>query len=470
MNLHGILNKGQGRLGVGRGTAMAVVVGLAMMGGIATAVTASAHTPSVTTTCEGLTVDLVSYLIDPGHAETFHTETVPAVGDPTILVDNPDYVAATEATTHTEWKYVSNGHSDIWRTDNSAEHIWYNGHWYEKTSTTKQVSNNDGTPAIGTPKIEVPNPDYVPAHYVQVSNHDFRAPGTNHVVVTVNGTEVANNPDFGTSYNHFFAFLSNQVNTYKVVVTAWDGPNNPRWSKTFEGTVQGCVVVTHPVTLPTVTPPTCDAAGIVTLPTSDFYEWKLLPDSKTGVYTAVPKNGSTLSGTLTFGPVPLAQLNCPVLRTPGVPVTPPTFVPGTCTDVGWVVANDASAYEWVVTGVMTARSYAAVAKAGFTLTGTTSFGPFDLSQIPAQSLDAAALCYVAPPAVAGVVKNAPVKAAPVKAAPVKAAPAPAVAPAVKTLAFTGAETVPLGLSGLLALLLGAVLTVASRQRPKKARE
>ena len=42
---------------------------------------------------------------------------------------------------------------------------------------------------------------------------------------------------------------------------------------------------------------------------------------------------------------------------------------------------------------------------------------------------------------------------------------------VKTLAFTGAETVPLGLSGLIALVLGAVLTVASRrQRPKQARE
>src|SRR5665647_2703688 len=42
MNLHGVLNKGQGRLRIGRGTAMAVAVGLAMMGGIATAVTASA--------------------------------------------------------------------------------------------------------------------------------------------------------------------------------------------------------------------------------------------------------------------------------------------------------------------------------------------------------------------------------------------------------------------------------------------
>src|SRR5665647_3661727 len=42
MNLHGVLKKGQSRRRVGRGTAMAVAVGLAMMGGIATAVTASA--------------------------------------------------------------------------------------------------------------------------------------------------------------------------------------------------------------------------------------------------------------------------------------------------------------------------------------------------------------------------------------------------------------------------------------------
>jgi uncharacterized repeat protein (TIGR01451 family) len=41
------------------------------------------------------------------------------------------------------------------------------------------------------------------------------------------------------------------------------------------------------------------------------------------------------------------------------------------------------------------------------------------------------------------------------------------APAPTTLAFTGAETVPLGLSGLLALVLGTVLTVASRRQGAK---
>jgi hypothetical protein len=65
-----------------------------------------------------------------------------------------------------------------------------------------------------------------------------------------------------------------------------------------------------------------------------------------------------------------------------------------------------------------------------------------------------------PGEVKGVVKNAPAVKGVVKNAP-----------AVKTLAFTGAETVPLGLYGLFTLVLGAVLTVASRrQRPKQVRE
>ena len=95
-------------------------------------------------------------------------------------------------------------------------------------------------------------------------------------------------------------------------------------------------------------------------------------------------------------------------------------------------------------------------------------GPWVNSVPTAEQLKAAGLvCTIAPPAVAptvlGVVKNAPV-VAPVVAGVVKSA-------AVKTLAFTGAETVPLGLSGLLALVLGAVLTVASRrQGGKEARE
>ena len=61
------------------------------------------------------------------------------------------------------------------------------------------------------------------------------------------------------------------------------------------------------------------------------------------------------------------------------------------------------------------------------------------------------------PAVAGVVQDAP-----------KAPTAPVAGPRVGTLAFTGAESAPLGLSGLIVLLLGTVMTLAGR-RPGRHR-
>src|SRR5665647_898602 len=66
MNLHGVLKKGQGRRRVGRGTAMAVAVGLAMMGGIATAVTASAGD-------EAHKVWVCKYVGTPGQDERLQT-------------------------------------------------------------------------------------------------------------------------------------------------------------------------------------------------------------------------------------------------------------------------------------------------------------------------------------------------------------------------------------------------------------
>jgi len=71
-----------------------------------------------------------------------------------------------------------------------------------------------------------------------------------------------------------------------------------------------------------------------------------------------------------------------------------------------------------------------------------------------------------PPTVLGEVVTAP-PAKVVKGAVVTRAPV--VAPAkVTALAFTGAETVPLGLSGLLALLLGAGLIATARRQGRRA--
>jgi len=55
------------------------------------------------------------------------------------------------------------------------------------------------------------------------------------------------------------------------------------------------------------------------------------------------------------------------------------------------------------------------------------------------------------------------KAAPVATTPAATTPT-ATTPAATTLAFTGVETVPLSLFGLLALVLGVALTVAGRRQ------
>src|SRR5665647_2656683 len=137
---------------------------------------------------------------------------------------------------------------------------------------------------------------------------------------------------------------------------------------------------------------------------------------------------------------------------------------GSCDAAGHVTLGDNRGYSWSEnTGTANGPTYTAKANAGYKLIGTGVFTFHGLSQLPSTS----PACLA--PVVAGVVENAPVVAGVVENAPVVAGVVEN-APAVKSLAFTGAETIPLGLSGLLALVLGAVLTVASRQRPKQARE
>ena len=68
-----------------------------------------------------------------------------------------------------------------------------------------------------------------------------------------------------------------------------------------------------------------------------------------------------------------------------------------------------------------------------------------------------------PVTVLGVDKAAPGAKAPTAKAPTAKAPSAAI-PAATTLAFTGAEPVPLSLLALLALVLGAALTVAGRRQ------
>ena len=245
-----------------------------------------------------------------------------------------------------------------------------------------------------------------------------------------------------------------------------------------EATLAECPII---IELPTLSATrVCNAVGTVNAVDTANVKWSFTGEDTARMYTATAIGNFVLFGTNPQGPFDVSAIpsqstnpNGACFVPPTTTVAAPTFTPGTCVAVGSVVANGTAAYSWVFTGPATARVYTAVAKAGHTLTGRTSW-TFNLSKIASQSTNPKGACYLAPlappkPVVAGVVENAPVVAGVVKNAPVVAGVVEN-APAVKSLAFTGAETIPLGLSGLLALVLGAVLTVASRQRPKQARE
>jgi LPXTG-motif cell wall-anchored protein len=238
--------------------AVAAVLSLALgvFGLTAFAPPASAHEPSVATTCEGLTVDLVNYQIDPGQKGTFtvvHHAAIPETFTPGAHHD------AVLETFHTE-KVAADRYS--WNGGPSVDHPYpslgdwqkntstYNGtdplgkafesgqgqnsSWFYWTTKDVQVSNKDGKAAYNDPPVS--NHDGKAAWDESVSNHDFRAPGTNGVIVMVNGAEVANNSNFGTTYHGTFPFLPNHVNAYMVMV------NSQGYTKTFQGTVEGCVV------------------------------------------------------------------------------------------------------------------------------------------------------------------------------------------------------------------------------------
>lgn len=115
-----------------------------------------------------------------------------------------------------------------------------------------------------------------------------------------------------------------------------------------------------------------------------------------------------------------------------VPVDPAVFTAPTCDAPGTLVGVDTQGYEWVRTGPDTAAVLTAHAIGEVTLTGTTVFGPYDLTQLSGEA------CLSETP----IIPQAPV------------------VPTVKqaTLAETGAPLLGLlGLAGSLSLIGGGLL-------------
>ena len=159
--------------------------------------------------------------------------------------------------------------------------------------------------------------------------------------------------------------------------------------------------------------------------------------------------------TVIIGKSQVADVACTITNTfkpPPTEVTLPTLVatPGTCTAPGTVNATDTASYTWASSGSVDATYYTATKTGDLVLVGVNPQGPFNLSKIASQSVSPQEPCYV-PPVVPPVLPPA--------------SPVPTDVPmAPTTLAFTGAETVPLGLTGLIVLALGTVMTVAGRRQ------
>src|SRR5665647_684589 len=356
MNLHGILNKGQGRRRVERQVAMLAAVGVAMLGGIATAITASASA----------NVDhkvwVCKYVGTPGDGERLQIASQDN--------QNPHSVDANATDSH--------GDLVVGAFFNDAQ-----GRSYVLAIDTGQDQPDlSGCPGLAQLKL---------------------------LKVVVGGEAAADEWTLNAAGPSSFAAGSTGVQhaveagTYTLSETG--GPAH------YSPSLWAC-------------------------------------DNTTGKDT-----------TATIGAIGTPNVTCTITNT-FVPsdkeVTPQASATlGSCDAAGHVTLGDNRGYSWSEnTGTANGPTYTAKANAGYKLIGTGVFTFHGLSKIASTSP-----ACLAPPAVLGVVENAPVVAGVVENAP-----------AVKSLAFTGAETIPLGLAGLLALVLGAVLTVASRQRPKQARE
>ncbi len=260
----------------------AVALLLGGAGAIIVAAPASAHTPTVSASCEAITVNATAYdgtkpaegaptifVEKPNPAYVPATPGSPAIGTPTITVEqpNPAYVPAVDATYVTETKYRHPIFVWVFKWDTDRpEHGWVD------TGETRQVELTPAVPAQGSPTIlvEVPNPAYVPevpetpavgtpTIVVEEANpaHVPADNTPNSVSVTVDGT-VVHTAEFGGNYSTAVPVDGSKSHTYAVTITAWNDPTGSKgWTKTFTGKTTACPPVGITVPDLTVTPPTC---------------------------------------------------------------------------------------------------------------------------------------------------------------------------------------------------------------------
>jgi hypothetical protein len=382
-------------------------------------VAASAHTPTVTADCDVLTVNATAYEERPAVGEATiiidnpdHVPAVPgtdAIGSPTLTVENPDYVPAVEAVpavyaTEHEYRHrilawKTRWEAAGWNADGIESIGWYS------TGNTREVLVTEAIPgsdAIGEPTIDIPNPDYVAAvpgvpavgePTLEVENPDH-VPGDatpNQVTVVVDG-EVLADAEFGTDYSATFELFPYEAHTYQVVIDAWNDPTGELgWSQVFSGTTTPCDVPVTPANPQASIAALCGEATVTLSNPQDPYtanltasfvvevdgvfwdaftvnggetdDWSLTFDEDTGSHTVeVFQAGTSAWASIASAVVDSDCAEAPTEPTPGpgtdeepTPTVKPAFGPGVADDeptgalavtgggdwIGWAVFGSA---------------------------------------------------------------------------------------------------------------------------------
>jgi LPXTG-motif cell wall-anchored protein len=207
---------------------------------------------------------------------------------------------------------------------------------------------------------------------------------------------------------------------------------------------------------------TCDRPGTVTFLVTNA-SWKDPGDTSDGSRVAVADTGHAFGNggaemTVTYTPNPKKSGRECATVDAAVGVAAPVLTPPTCTTPGALSYTDGLGYAWNRRDDNGTVVLTATARAGFTLTGTTSwtFTPAQLAQL---SGDQACPPAVVPPKVEGVKHTAP-PTAPVVTPVVKGVKREAAA----TLPRTGSEAGLYGAAGLLLLLVGSGLVLVTRRQ------
>jgi LPXTG-motif cell wall-anchored protein len=212
---------------------------------------------------------------------------------------------------------------------------------------------------------------------------------------------------------------------------------------------------------------TCDRLGTVTFNVTNA-RWQDHNDTHDGSRVAVAENGHLFgngSTQLIVNYTPVPKKTGPECATvlASVAVATPVLTPPTCTAAGVLTYSDHLGYTWRRTDDHGNVVLTAIAKPGFTLTGQTSW-TYTAAQLAKLSGDKACPPAVIPPKVEGVKHTAPPKV-------------PVVSPVVegvkheaaKNLPRTGSESGLYGAAGLLLLMVGSGLVLATRQRSNEGR-